>query len=889
MQGDVTDLRVVKSKREKRTRRLSAEGAGVIPRGPHPTGVELFEKQVEIGPNRPAIRSGTDEASYDQLNRLANRIANAIIDRLGTEQEPVAVAMVDNVSLLAAMTGVMKANKILVTLSPIDPPERRDQMVRRSEAPLLITEPKWVAKAGLPEIDGIEVLSLPDLEPGLSEENPGIEIDPDSYARLLFTSGSTGEPKGVLKSHWVDALWARSEWARFTDQDRIAMLYAPSFAAAPSSITAALLNGGTLCLFDIEGMGLHRLGSWIKDEGITYIGIVPSFLRRFLESTPEGITFPSVRMVTLGGEALLKGDVDLYKRYFSDDCVLLNVMAATETDVMTRFVVDKDTVIDEPVVPIGYPDEGVELVIVADDGTIAGPGEPGMLYVESPRLAPGYWHDPENTAAAFVPDPRGGEGVAYKTGDLAMIREDGILVYLGRGDARVKVRGYGVDMTEVQRALLAMPAIKEAAVIAKDTDGDDARLVAYLVVDQDAPSFSREEIRAFLKDRLPAYAVPGMFVKLDHLPVTERGKVDTKALPDVDLIGPSHSNEPAPPRDDLETDLVQIWERVLKTRGVGVKDHFFDDLGGTSIQGLQVFAELASRMERDLAPTTLLRAPTIEQLAEEIRNGAGELSAASLVPVRTGGDKTPFFVVHGGGGGIFFVRDIANHIPPDRPVYGLQAEGFDGTPSGYRPVEEIAARYLSEIRAVQPNGPYLLGGLSFGGIVAYEMAQQLERQGENAELVAMLDTKLIWETEEEAYDPKRHAKRMKEMTLGEKTGYVLGGIWRRFYRQIRVWSVQITLRTRQRLPKSLAKFHFFPLFARAMRAYQPEPYDGEIIFISEKGQREVQEREWAPLIQGPMEMHEIPVGHFDLVVEPHVGVLAGYLVDAFDRVEVDRT
>lgn len=888
MQGEVTDIRTAKARATESPDRDNSAPYRVIAHRPKDTVPGLFEEQVVAGPDRVAIRTHAAEVTYDQLNRRANRIARTLVDRLGTDQEAVALGAVENIGLLASMLAVMKANKFLVTLSPLDPIDRQAQMVKRSKARILIVEPQWKAEIGMHEIEGVEVLSLDDIDPGLSDENLGLEIDPDSWARLLFTSGSSGEPKGVLKAHWAECVWSKRPAFSFTHEDRIAQLFPPSFAAAPSSITSALLNGGILDIYDAKNMGLHRLGDWLNDEGITYIGMVPSFLRRFLEATPEGVRFPTVKHIVCGGEALLKKDVELFRRFFSDECVFINVLAATETDVSTVFVMNEDTEIVDQFAPVGFPDHGVEFLVLDDDMRPVGVDEPGMFYVKSARLAPGYWEDPENTAKAFVPNPLNGDGVVYKTGDLAKLRADGCLIYLGRGDDRVKVRGYGVDLTEVQKALLAMPGVEEAAVVAKDTEGDDARLVAYIVVDESAPSFGRGEIRAFLSNHLPPYAVPGMFVKLGALPITERGKVDKKALPDIDIIGPSSESSSSAPRDDLEKSLVEIWQHVLKTPDVGVNDHFFDELAGTSVQGLQVFAEISNRMDRDLAPSTLLQAPTVAELAQVIRQGFGQPTTRSLIPVRPEGTKTPFFCVHGGGGGVFFVKDIAAHIPSDRPVYGLQAAGFDGLPTAYRPLEEIAARYLSEIQTVQPRGPYLLGGLSFGGLVAIEMAQQLRRQGEKTDLVALLDTKIVYETDQDRSDPNRHRNRMAEMNIGQKAGYVLGGVWRRVYRTWREWRVQMTLRAFHRLPKNLRKFHFFPLFAQAAREYEPVPYQGDVLLISEKGAKHEQESEWLPLIQGDVESHEIPVGHFDLVVEPHVATLSSYLVGAIERVEASH-
>lgn len=885
MQAEVTDIGVVQARRNEASNRERVAAVAAQPTGPRRSEPDMFEEQVRLRPDAVAIKSQAGQVTYGELNRWANRVGRAIVEQIGADQEPVAVALGNDMSHMAVMLGVMKSNNIVLAINPEDPPDRAAQICDIAGARLFVANESWLADAVDFAPEGVQIVPVENLGDDLPDTNLDLDIDPENFARLIFTSGSTGAPKGVPKEHWRDGHTTLYPYANLGPEDKVAQLAPPSFAAAPAYISYGLLAGGTLCLYDVRKEGLHRLADWISDNEITVLGMVPSLFRRLMEMVPEGVTFPTVRLVMSGGEALLKGDVELYKRHFRKGSEFLNVLASTEADVVTRYLIDHDTVVEDSYVPVGYADSDVDLILLDDDGAQVGFDQPGMLYVRSPRIASGYWNNPEQTAKSFVPDPTGAPGVVYRTGDMAILKPDGCLLYLGRKDFRVKVRGYGVDLTEVERALLSVPGVKEAAVIAKQK-GDEARLIAYLSHNGANGTLDKSEVRAALLKKLPDYAVPTTYVVLDALPLTDRGKVDRKALPDVDEVRPSRHKEPVPPRNDLERALVEIWQEVLGVNDIGIEDHFFDELGGTSIQGLQTFAALATRMDLDLAPTTLLQAPTIAAMAGIIESGVGQPRYTSLVPVRPTGTKTPFFCVHGGGGGVFFVRDIASHLPEDRPVYGLQAAGFStGTPGVYRPVQEIAARYLAEIRDVQPNGPYLLGGLSFGGLVAYEMAQQLLRQGEKTALLAMLDTKLWQLAEEDRDDPKRHIKRMSEMGIGQKVWYVIGGIGRRAYRKYRQIRVMISLRAFHRLPKNLRKFHYFPLFADATREYRPDPYPGDALFISEKDSSEEQTLHWTPLIQGGIEMYEIPVGHFDLVVEPHVGVLAGYLVDAFDRVD----
>ena len=336
-------------------------------------------------------------------------------------------------------------------------------------------------------------------------------------------------------------------------------------------------------------------------------------------------------------------------------------------------------------------------------------------------------------------------------------------------------------------------------------------------------------------------------------------------------------------REQLEAELVEIWEDILGLSGIRVNDDFWD-LGGTSIQGLKVIAEISVRLRQEVPPTTMLQATTVASLAARMIDGEEANRLSSLTPIQRGGSMVPFFCVHGGDGGVFFVRNMSTHMDPDRPVYGLQTAGFDQLrPSVYLPIEELAANYISELRTVQPEGPYLLGGLSFGGLVAWQMGHQLTEEGHDVALVVLLDTKSSlttpW-TPREAF--RRYRSRLEKMTARAKVRYLAFGVFRRLWRWFRLLGVRISVRQRHRLPSDLRNFHYSPLHARAAREFELRPYKGRVMILSEQGAIDEQREFWGPLCKSELEIYEIPADHLDMFHEPHVRTLATHLEASFE-------
>jgi pimeloyl-ACP methyl ester carboxylesterase len=361
---------------------------------------------------------------------------------------------------------------------------------------------------------------------------------------------------------------------------------------------------------------------------------------------------------------------------------------------------------------------------------------PGQLYIGGAGLAKGYLHDEQKTSASFVVNPANGERL-YKTGDLGRFLPDGNIEFLGREDFQVKVQGYRIELGEIEARLQEYAGVDLCIVIVREDTPREKRLVGYVVAKAGA-TVDPEQVKEHLRAKLPEYMVPVAIVVLERLPLTPNGKVDRKALPAPARSTAELSFTSAASRDSLDLQLIKLWEKVLNVRPVGLRDNFFD-LGGNSLVAVRLFSEMRKLFGRSFPLSVLFQAPTVEKLADMIRKGGWSPQWISLVPIQPGGSKPPFFCVHGGGGNILIYRELARHLGEDYPFYGLQARGLDESEDYLTTVEAMAESYLREIRELQPEGPYYLGGFCMGGQVAFEMAQKLVRDGERVNLLFAID------------------------------------------------------------------------------------------------------------------------------------------------------
>jgi len=569
-------------------------------------------------PERLALKSGDQMFSYEALNRSANRLARAILAQQSEGEEPVALLLEHGPAVIVAILAILKAGKFYLPLDPTYPTARLAGILSDSQTRLIVTNRENLLVAQEAVSDGTEVLQLDTIETaGLSEENIDIPIGPERLFNLTYTSGSTGQPKGVLQTqrNILHNTCEVTHLLKFSREDRFTLIMPITFGASASDIFGALLNGATLLPFDLKKRGMGEFLDWMRQEQISVYHSVPTVYRHVLGMLEGGETLGDVRIIELGGEPVLQHDIDLFKRYFSNDCILMNDLGTTETYLATAYLVDKATEIKSATVPVGYPLEGRQVFILDEGGQAVSPGQIGQVAIKSRYLSPGYWRSPDLTGSAFLPAQDGGEERIYLMGDLGRQGPDGCLEYLGRKDDLVKIRGQRVEVAEVETALLALEVIREAVVVARNDADGDCRLVAYLIPAREAPSVS--DVRQALAEKLPNHMIPTAFVMMERFPLLPFGKVDRRALPLPDTSRPNLDVPYEPPHTQTQARLAGLFAAVLKLDQVGICDDFFE-LGGDSLIATQLTARIQNDFQIELPIAALFETPTVASLAERI-------------------------------------------------------------------------------------------------------------------------------------------------------------------------------------------------------------------------------------------------------------------------------
>ncbi|MCH8282829.1 MAG: non-ribosomal peptide synthetase [Chloroflexi bacterium] len=578
-----------------------------------------FEEQVRQYPDRLAIKTITQELTYEELNNAANQVARAILARRGECQETVALLSHLGAPIIGAILGASKAGKTYVPLDPSFPIARTAYILEDSRAGLLVTDTQNLPLAREVAQQGCEIINIDDLALDAPVENPDLDISPEFPCWIIYTSGSTGRPKGVIQTHRNVLHMTMNYTNNFhvCADDRVSLLFSCSVHAGAFSTFMALLNGAGLYALDLKTARLDQLAEWLTQQEITVCGFVPTLFRQFADTLAGNDQFPKLRLIYLAGEPVYKRDVELYTKHFSQDCIFVNRLGSTETDVMSMYFVDKKTQISGTNVPAGYAPQDKQVLLLSDEGQEVGINQIGEIAVRSRYLSPGYWNKPEVTQAVFLQDPDEGKERIYRTGDMGRMLPDGCLEHLGRKDFQVKIRGYRVEVAEIEMALLELTSIGEAAVVAREDTAGDQRLVAYLVpATEPAPSIG--ELRSHLNEKLPDYMVPSAFVFLDALPTLPNGKLDRRGLPPPGSARPALDNDYLAPRTAVETTLVRIWSEVLGLDQVGVHDNFLE-LGGDSLLAGQVISRVIGIFRVELPLRSLFEAPTVADMAVAIK------------------------------------------------------------------------------------------------------------------------------------------------------------------------------------------------------------------------------------------------------------------------------
>ena len=589
---------------------------------------DRFEQTVRKYPDRLAVKTRSHQFSYDELNRAANRVAHAILARRGEGSEPVPLVLEHGAPLIVATLGVLKAGKISMRIHPSLPRARMWYLLDDAQAALVVTNHKSHSSANELAQNGCQLVNLDELDSGLSIEDPDLFISPDALAQIRYTSGSTGRPKGTVRYHrtLLHATMKYTNALHVGSEDRLTFL---GLDSSGRDIFRALLNGAALFPFDLKEEGLAHLAQSLVQEEITIYHSTATVFRHFVRTLTGKEQFHKLRAVMLSGEAAYKRDVELYQAHFSPDCIFVNIYGAAEAGQFRHYFVDHDTQLPGSLVPVGYPLEESEVLLLDDDGKEVGLNQIGEIAVKSRYLSAGYWRKPDLTQAAFLPDPEGGDKRIYRTGDLGRMLPGGCLEHLGRKDFQLKIRGFRVEAAEVELALHSLDNVDETVVVARKDASGDTQLVAYVVASR-KPEPTASELRRYLADRLPDYMVPSAFVMLDALPITGVGKLDRRVLPPPGSARPELEIPFAAPLTPVEETLAQIWSDVLGLERVGINDNFMD-LGGDSLRATRVVSRVINTFQVELPLRSLFDAPTIAEMAVVIVQNQAKLAEPAHV------------------------------------------------------------------------------------------------------------------------------------------------------------------------------------------------------------------------------------------------------------------
>jgi amino acid adenylation domain-containing protein len=725
--------------------------------------VDLVRAVASEGPDRIALRAPAGERTYRELLDDVARIASAVDELAPAGNVPVALVLAHDGPLVAALLGVLAAGKVVHVLDPQGPGPVSRALLEDSGARLLLTDEANRSTADEVAPPGTDVRLLAEVAGSRQPTFPDVHVGPEHGAMLAYTSGTTGSPKGALISHGVLLQLGRGavDGLAIGPEDRLPMLFPLSLAVAAYPLFLPLFTGGTLCVLDVRSVGLDPLPAWVEEQAITVMYLSPTVIRFIQDLAPPG-DYTSVRLVVLGGERVDLGAVEVARQLFGEGVLLANGYGLTETGVLTFWFLDEQAPPSEgATVPVGHPIADTELLVRDEEGAPVPAGTTGEVFVRSPHLFSGYWGRPELDAAVLQDDPLTGVPV-YATGDLGRVDAEGWLELVGRSDAQVKIRGHRVVIGEVEEALLGLPLVKDAVVVHR-RDGDKSTLVAFLVpstVEEEAAGAAAAEasaadtsdvdtsatgrpsvsgVRSALADVVAAPMVPATFVLLDELPALPNGKLDRQALRVPVGERPELGTVYKPPADDVEKRVLALWEALLDVAPMGVADDFFE-LGGHSLLAASMLIQVEEAFGVAVPMGELIEGVTVERVADIVRRGEPARGRSTLVQVQAGApDRPPLFWGHDLHGSAFRFQALGRALGEDQPLYSFESPFLAAEPPPFRSLETLALAYASDLTRAFPEGPYHLGGYSFGGVLAFEIARHLVRDGHQVALLAIVD------------------------------------------------------------------------------------------------------------------------------------------------------
>ncbi|MFN0127474.1 MAG: amino acid adenylation domain-containing protein [Verrucomicrobiales bacterium] len=861
----------------------------------------LFAEQVARTPDAIAVLWKGGAWSYRELDERANQFAHELRAAGVGLGQLVPLCVERSPQMVAALLGILKAGGAYAPLDPTYPNDRLASLLSDLEPSVIMCDPKQRDRLNrlveLPASPCIEVTSIPTRTWKHHTAAPEVTLPSTSPAYLIFTSGSTGQPKGTVVPHRAVARLVHGQEFAAMDAEQTWLQLAPlSFDACTLEIFAPLLHGGRLALIPSGQASLPQIGDAIRDHGVTSLWLTAGLFQLMVNERLNDLA--PLRQLLTGGDVVSVAHARRVLTRFPH-LRLVNGYGPTENTTFTCCHVITSADLDQLSLPIGRPLAHTTVFIVDENDHPCPVGVAGELITGGLGLADGYWRREELTARKFVDHPRFGR--VYRTGDRARWRlvdgdssgHEAVVEFLGRLDTQIKVRGFRIEPGEVETALVSHPGVRQAAVRVRGATSGDRRLVAWWVPSGEVlPATS--DLRAHLRRSLPEYMIPHFFVPVpDALPLTPNGKLDERSLPDLedanavddpvaDTVGAS-----APPRNDVQRRLCRLMEKALGRCGFGVREDFFE-LGGDSLRGLHFFNLIEREFGRSLPLGTLFTAPTVEKLATALR-GAADTLPPHVIPIQPNGHEPPLFLIHGGDGGVMFYRAAASRLDPDQPVYAIEARMLTDASltSPGDSIGAVANQYLELVRKIQPSGPYRLGGYSFGGVVAYEMAHRLRAQGE------AVDHLFLFDTDNPAVPPRffsrlgRIAARWRiDRAAGLNHARCLASLARRFWsglleqrqRQWELAAVETARTTGRRANDMIRPLEVREANVALMEAYLPPPTDDGITLFRCRDLNDKFEHSpalgWEGVVRGHLDVIPVTGTHLELFQEPHVTLLA---------------